>query len=138
MSSETNLEQSYLALIKFLMLSKRQVIEIGSDYDLTSMQAMTLFLLNQSHPMSLFKHVFSCDASNVTGLVDGLEQKSLACRAEDPKDRRIKMVQLQPQGAKIRREMLSRLTGPNSYILNKLSPSEVTTFIALVQKITAE
>jgi hypothetical protein len=75
MSHTTSLEASYLVFIEFLMLSKQRVIELGSECDLTGMQTMMLFLLDRPRPMNHFKKIFNCDASNVTGLVDGLEQK---------------------------------------------------------------
>ena len=87
--------------------------------------------------MNSFTKIFNCDPSNVTGIVDGLEQKGLAERCEDPSDRRLKMVQLTPAGTKIRRDLLHELTGPDSYILHKLTPDEVSQFISLVQKITS-
>lgn len=136
MSQQVTLEQSYLALIEFLMLSKQQIIQLGGEYGLSSMQAMTLLLLDRPRPMNNFKTIFNCDASNVTGLVDGLEQKQLAARYESPTDRRIKMVKLKPKGAGVRTTLLNKMTGPHSYILSKLNAEEVSTFIKLVQKIT--
>src|SRR5256885_761413 len=108
MPNATDLEQSYVILVKFLMLSKRRLIELGAEHDLTGMQAMMVFLLNEPRPMYSFKTIFNCDASNVTGLVDGLEQKQLASRYEDKRDRRIKMVKLDAKGRKIRAGMVKR------------------------------
>ena len=138
MPEQATLEQSYLALIEFLMLSKRQVIELGGEYGLSAMQALTLLLLDRPRPMNNFKTIFNCDASNVTGLVDGLEQKKLAARYESPTDRRIKMVELKPKGVDVRTTLLRKMTGPHSYILSKLNSQEVSTFIALTQKITSD
>jgi DNA-binding MarR family transcriptional regulator len=135
---KTSLEQSYLALVEFLMLSKRQIIEHGSKYGLSSMQAMTLFLLNEARPMNSFKKIFNCDASNVTGLVDGLEDKHMVSRYEHTTDRRVKMVRLEEKGVTVRAALLNEITGPQSYILTKLNPVEVNSFIQLVQKITTE
>ncbi len=82
MSEQNGLEQSYMALIKFLMLSKHRLFELGALYHLTGMQAVMVFLLDEPRSMSSFAKFFNCDASNVTGLVDGLEQKKLAARYE--------------------------------------------------------
>jgi DNA-binding MarR family transcriptional regulator len=138
MSSNTHLEQSYLALVEFLLLSKRQIVEIGQEHNLTAMQAMTLFLLDRPRPMRDFITIFNCDPSNVTGIVDGLEQKQLAERGENPTDRRIKMIELKPEGTKIRTALVHQLVGPKSYILGNLTPDEVDQFIALTQKITRQ
>lgn len=118
------------------MLSKHQLMEIAAGYGLTAMQGMTLVLLDVPRPMTYFKQLFGCDASNVTGLVDGLEQKQLAVRSEDPQDRRIKMVKLEAAGQRLRTKILKDLTGPNSYIATKLSPTEVDSFVRLIQKIS--
>jgi DNA-binding MarR family transcriptional regulator len=136
MGQASSLEQSYLVLIEFLMLSKRQIIEAADEFGLTGMQAMTLFLLDRPRPMNSFGKIFNCDPSNVTGIIDGLEAKNLAKRFENPKDRRIKMVELCDEGLPIRDALLSGIAGPDSPILQNLTPEEVTEFIRLADKIT--
>ena len=41
---------------------------------------------------------FSCDASNIVGIVDRLEQRGLVERVSSPADRRVKQVMLTPAG----------------------------------------
>ncbi len=118
------------------MLSKHRVIELGAEYELTGMQTMMLFLLNHSRPMNNFRKIFNCDASNITGLVDGLEQKHLAARYENTNDRRLKMVKLEPKGRRLRRELVDHLTTANSPLLSKLTLQELKTFVQLLEKIT--
>lgn len=137
MSQQATLEQSYLALVKFLMLSKRRVFELGAECDLTGMQTMMLFLLDRPCPMNNFKKVFSCDASNITGLVDGLENKKLASRYENQDDRRLKMVKLEAKGKRVRATLVGKLTAHGNPLLSKLSSSELRSFTELLQKITA-
>lgn len=133
---ESALELSYLLLIRFLMLSKRRAMELGAENGLTGMQAMMLVLLDDAHPMSSFKHVFNCDASNITGIVDGLEEKDLARRFPSPDDRRIKMVQLSAKGTQLRRKLLEQAAGPQGSLLSKLNSEELKTFTSLLTKIT--
>lgn len=137
MTAKTSIEESFLVLIEFLMLSKRRVIELGTESGLTGMQTMMLFLLSEPRPMNSFSKIFNCDASNVTGLVDGLEQKKLAARYESTKDRRIKMVRLESKGVSVRSALLTRLTKEDSPILSRLDDQEFQTFISLLQKINA-
>ena len=137
MTMSTIKEKSYLALVEFLMLSKHQIIEHGGTYGLTVMQSMTMFLLAESRPMNSLKNIFNCDASNITGLIDGLEQKQLVERAEHPSDRRLKIVQLTDKGNEIRAQLLNDVTSAPDYWANRLSPAETATFIELVRKITA-
>lgn len=137
MPQETSLEQSYLVLVKFLMLSKRRIFELGSEHDITGMQAMTVFLLDSPRPIGSLRKIYNCDASNITGIIDGLEQKGLVTRYEDPADRRLKMVELTPEGLNIRIAIIKQMMSHNSPLLSRLSADELVTFIALLQKITA-
>jgi DNA-binding MarR family transcriptional regulator len=136
MSKQLSLEQSYLALVEFLMLSKQRLLEIGTKYNLSGMQAITLLLLEEPRPMGTFRHIFNCDASNITGIIDGLEQKDLAKRFEINSDRRVKMVKLLAHGRKVRAALLHQLTSDDQYVLANLTASEAANFIDLVQKIT--
>lgn len=136
MSQRQALEQSYLLFIEFLMQSKHRVFKVANGYGLTGMQAMTLFLLDCPRPMNSFGKVFNCDPSNVTGIVDGLEEKGLVKRFENPQDRRVKMVEACDQGVMIRAAMLAELTGPDSYIVQRLTAAEIDQFTSLVGKIT--
>src|SRR5580698_7908316 len=136
MSEQLSLEQSYLALVEFLMLSKQRLLEIGTKHHLSGMQAITLLLLEEPRPMGNFRHIFNCDASNITGIIDGLEQKELAKRFEINSDRRVKMVKLLARGKKVRAALLHQLTSDDQYVLANLTASEAASFIDLVQKIT--
>lgn len=129
-------EEAYLVFMKFLMISKQRVIKLGLEYDLTAMQTLMLFLLDQPRPMHSFKTMFHCDASNITGLVDGLEQKELASRYESQEDRRIKMVRLERHGRAVRTALLRRMSDRDSPILSQLDDGEFQTFIGLLQKLT--
>jgi DNA-binding MarR family transcriptional regulator len=131
-------EESYLILIEFLMMAKRRVMELGSEYGMTGMQTMMLFLLSEPKPMNSFTKIFNCDASNVTGLVDGLEQKKLASRYESTKDRRIKMVKLESKGCEIRTALLRDLARKDNRLHSRLDDDEFETFITLLQKLTVD
>jgi DNA-binding MarR family transcriptional regulator len=136
MAQQLSLEQSYLALVEFLMLSKQRLVEIGTKYHLSGMQTITLLLLEEPRPMGTFRHIFNCDASNITGIIDGLEQKQLVRRFEINSDRRVKMVKLLTHGKRIRTALLHQLTSDDQYLLANLTPAEAVNFIDLVQKIT--
>lgn len=137
MVSQSIVEKSYLLLIEFLLRSKHRVAEYGSQHGLTGMQTTTLLLLETARPMSSFKKVFNCDPSNITGLVDGLEQKELVVRYEDPEDRRLKMVKLTDEGVHVRRQILNQASSSTDSLLSQLTPEEAETFLALLQKVTS-
>lgn len=136
MTQITSLEESYLSLVEFLMMAKQRLFEIGNDFDMSGMQATTLLMMNEPRPMHYFTKFFNCDPSNITGIIDALEDKGLVSRTESSNDRRIKLVKLLPAGQKIRSAMLVKLTTDESYLLSKLTKPEAETFTKLVQKIT--
>lgn len=137
MTRKHSSEEVYLALVKFIMLSKRRIHEVGAEFGLTGMQTVTLYLLSEPRPMNTLRKVFNCDASNITGLIDGLEQKGLAVRFENEHDRRVKCAKLAPKGVKLRQELLNKLATEKSPLLSPLNAQEFDTFIDLLQKITA-
>jgi DNA-binding MarR family transcriptional regulator len=102
---QTNLgTKFYISLLRFLLSAKQHIIAIGSEHGLSGIQAITLLLLeeNAACPMKQLGKVFHCDASNITGIVDGLENKGLVTRESDPNDRRVKTICICPAGRKLR------------------------------------
>ncbi|QKW11195.1 MarR family transcriptional regulator [Streptomyces sp. NA04227] len=66
---------------------------------LTSTQANTLGVLSRgTATMRELATALSCDASNVTGVVDRLERRGLVNREPSPTDRRVKHVLLTDEG----------------------------------------
>jgi DNA-binding MarR family transcriptional regulator len=51
------------------------------------------------------------DASNLTGVIDRLEERGAVRRQPQPQDRRVKGVMLTDQGARLRLAFWNRLTG---------------------------
>jgi DNA-binding MarR family transcriptional regulator len=134
-----NSDSFYLSLIEFLMTAKHHVITIGADFGLTSIQAITLLLVDEyrPRPMKNFCLLFHCDASNITGIVDGLESKGLVSRQNDPTDRRIKTIRLEPAGKAMRRDIIERLEGMDGPLFAALNNEEKKQFAGLVAKIAA-
>src|SRR2546423_3247453 len=82
-----------------------------AEHELTKPQAGALLQLDPDRPipMSGLAGALMCDASNVTGIVDRLEDRGLVERQSAPHDRRIKMLAVTPDGARVRRELDARL-----------------------------
>jgi len=128
----------YLSMMEFLLNAKQRLVSIGDEFDLTSMQTVTLLLTGareEPRSMSSFCKLFHCDASNITGIIDGLEQKQLVSRHENPADRRVKVIRLEPAGRKLRQKILERLSSPNESLLNVLSETETKQFTAIIEKL---
>lgn len=77
----------------------------AAELDLPPMQAMALANLRSPAPMRDLAEWLHCDASNVTGIVDGLERRGLVTRKASPTDRRVKHLVLTDEGER-RRELL--------------------------------
>ena len=82
-------------------------------------------------PMRSIAESLYCDASYVTDLVDRLEERGLIVRGADPGDRRVKLLQLTPEGEELRKEALDRLYAPPEGIKN-LSAEEQRTLAGLL------
>jgi DNA-binding MarR family transcriptional regulator len=138
MIHEDDLKKYYLNFINFLLQQKQVLIEIGLRHELTPMQTLALLLLEKPLPMRSLTTLFGCDASNVTGIVDGLQNKSLVTRIESPDDRRVRMLVLSRSGVTLRTLLFKQLideVDPNP-IFSKLSTQELITFFGLVDKVT--
>ncbi len=129
-------EQTYGLLISCMMQAKHRLIDLAGNYDITGMQAIMVLLLDQPCPMNSFTKVFNCDASNITGIVDGLENKGVANRFPDKHDRRIKMVKLSPKGEKLRDHFIKLLVEDKQSNLFKLSNQELRDLNNILDKIT--
>jgi len=77
----------------------------AAELDLPPMQAMALANLRSPAPMRDLAAWLHCDASNVTGIVDGLERRGLVTRQASATDRRVKHLVLTEEGER-RRELL--------------------------------
>jgi DNA-binding MarR family transcriptional regulator len=138
MSNTVN-QSFYLSLLEFVMTTKQQIISIATEFGLTGIQAITLLMIDEDRPrpMKNFCAVFHCDASNVTGIVDGLERKGLVTRENDLSDRRVKVIKLEAAGKGMRRTILDRLDADNDFLFAPLSPEERSQFVNILEKLVA-
>jgi DNA-binding MarR family transcriptional regulator len=75
-----------------------------------------LRLLDEPRTMSEIAAVLHCDNSNVTGIVDGLEEKGLAARRPSPADRRVKLIALTPEGRRLRGRLQRAVEKPPAWV----------------------
>jgi DNA-binding MarR family transcriptional regulator len=66
----------------------------------------TLRALDEPRSMSEIAAVLHCDNSNVTGIVDGLEERGLVRRTASERDRRVKLIALTAEGRRVRARLL--------------------------------
>jgi DNA-binding MarR family transcriptional regulator len=90
-----------------------RIFSIAAAFELAPMQAIALRNLEPGRPipMSELAGALRCDNSNVTGIADRLEARGLVARRPGVSDRRVKMLELTPEGERVRellREQMSR------------------------------
>ena len=94
-----------------LQSSRRRFLAVAAEFDLSPPQVMALKSLDPERPvpMSHLAEALHCDNSNITGIVDRLEDRGLVERRSAPHDRRVKMLAVTDRGAAVRRELRARL-----------------------------
>ena len=75
-------------------------------------------------PMSALAGTLGCDNSNVTGIVDRLEDRGLVERRSAEHDRRLKLVHVTDAGIELRERLLARLYGEVPEPIARLSEED--------------
>jgi len=98
-------------LLQASVCARKQLQAIADQQKLTTTQLHALCLLHPDKPIAMhaLSETLSCDASNVTGLVDRLTQQGFVERREAPEDRRVKMIALTAAGTQLRSTALSSM-----------------------------
>jgi DNA-binding MarR family transcriptional regulator len=101
-------------LIQLLLTQRGQLPVLAATLELSPAQCHVLYVIEPGKPvpMKQLATQLSCDASNVTGLVDRLELRGLIRRVPHAADRRVKVLDLTPTGAKLRAELVARMSTP--------------------------
>lgn len=118
--------EAFRNLAMMLLRSKQRLSMLAAEHDITGVQATLLIILEPNKPlkMSYLAEMFECDASNITGLTDRLEDVGLISRDQDPKDRRIRLLSLTKKGLKLRADILAQMAESDAIGLNVLSMNE--------------
>lgn len=98
----------------FSRQSHDRVHDACEGVGLTAGQMKALLSLEpgEPRPMKELAGEWRCDASYVTSLVDGLEERGIVERQAHPSDRRAKVIALTEVGKATRTELLDRMYEP--------------------------
>jgi DNA-binding MarR family transcriptional regulator len=120
-------------LLGVMQAMKDHVARLGAAFDLTPSQLTVLRLLGQARSQRELADCMHVDASNVTDIVDRLEQRGLAVRTVDPDDRRVRRIVLTPEGEGLQRDLFEQAlaTAP----ISSLDADEQRTLCELLGKI---
>jgi DNA-binding MarR family transcriptional regulator len=113
-----------LMLDFFFSKGRPRMLELWREFDLMPPQQMLLGLLSEPKPMGELAQHMHCDSSNITGIVDRLEERGLVERGAAEGDRRIKLVALTEAGEQMRAELARRKAEPPPE-LTSLSQAEL-------------
>src|SRR5947199_1893371 len=96
--------RAWQLLVKFFFAQRAHLPSGDDDFDLSAVQCHVLHLIEPGRPLPMGRlaETLSCDASNVTGLVDRLESRGLVERRPGDEDRRVKVLHLTPSGSRLR------------------------------------
>lgn len=89
--------------------------------------------LDRPRTMSELATVLHCDNSNVTGIVDGLEEKGLVVRGPSPDDRRVKLIAPTAAGRKVRSRLVRAVEKPPAWI-ERLSADDLRALRDLLRR----
>ena len=98
----------------FHAYGRTRMLAVASEFDLSPPQVMALRVLEPGEPVPMreLARALHCDNSNVTGIVDRLEDRGLVERRGALHDRRVKMLTVTAAGAELREQLDQRLTDP--------------------------
>src|SRR3954462_6126508 len=104
--------RAWQLLVKFFFAQREHLPARGEAFELSPVQCHVLHLIEPERPMAMGRlaETLGCDASNITGLVDRLEDRGLVQRQPSPEDRRIKVIRLTPTGSRVRTPLLPHAT----------------------------
>jgi DNA-binding MarR family transcriptional regulator len=123
-------------MVQFFFTQREHLPPVAAELDLSPAQCHVLHRIEPGRPMPMgqLADSLSCHASNVTGLVNRLESRGLVRRRPSDEDRRVKVLVLTPTGARLRAQMLERMTAP-PVVLSRLSASEQRELVRILSRL---
>jgi DNA-binding MarR family transcriptional regulator len=131
--------RAWQLLVMFFYAQREHLPAMCDRLDLSPVQCHVLHLIEPGRPVPMRRlaKTLSCDASNVTGLVDRLEARGLVERRSASGDRRVRMIQLTPAGSKARAALLARITA-GSLPLARLPLAERRALVRILERLVGD
>lgn len=117
---------------------RHALTKLADSFDLTGAQlnALCMFEPNKPQPMKYLCPLLTCDASNITNIIDKLESHQLIAREDNPSDRRVKMIRLTQKGAHLRQLAIASLEDIQLGSIDSLTANEKRQLALLLLKST--
>jgi DNA-binding MarR family transcriptional regulator len=102
-------QEAWAAISELFWDLRPRMAAVAAEFGLTPPQMFALKVLDPDHPipMSELAGKLHCDNSNVTGLIDRLTAQGLVERRDAPHDRRVRMLAVTREGARVRERLRS-------------------------------
>jgi MarR family transcriptional regulator, organic hydroperoxide resistance regulator len=113
---------------------KQHIAELADQFELTLSQLDALKNLGAPCSQRQLAQCLHFDASNVTDIVDRLEERGLVQRTIDPNDRRVRRLVLTTDGEAVRAKLLEQAIA-GAPPVTALSPAEQRSLCTLLGKI---
>ena len=127
--------EAWQLLLRFSFSQRASLPAVAAELELSPAQCHLLNLVaDQPMPMGQLAGAMSCDASNVTGLVDRLESRGLLQRSQSADDRRVKVLTLTPLGERLRSALLERMTS-SPPTLERLSEADQRALARILRRL---
>jgi DNA-binding MarR family transcriptional regulator len=91
---------------------------------------------SEPQPMRTLADAWRCDASNVTWLVDRLEERGLVERRTSPSDRRVRTVVVTEEGLRVRKE-IETVWADAPEPFRQLSGSDLESLVRVLRKVVS-
>jgi DNA-binding MarR family transcriptional regulator len=139
-SSKANVARDAWRLVAGLFFGRAgRAVEVAGSLGLTPGDMKTMLTIEPGEPkaMGTLAETLHCDASNVTWLVDRLEERGYVERRPHPTDRRVRTVALTREGVKARGKIEARLYEPPPEF-DALTVAELETLRDILRKVAPD
>lgn len=135
-ATDTLAAAAWRALLDYFAANRDRFGSLAADFGLTVAGLKTLMSLDPDEPKSMraLADEWKCDASNVTWLVDRLEERDLVERRTLASDRRVKTVALTPAGVRLKDQVTDRVHQPPDAFL-ALTPEDLEDLLRVMEKL---
>jgi len=126
--------RAWQLLVRFFFAQREHLPKLDGELELSPIQCHVLHLLEPGRPLPMGRlaGMLGCHASNVTGLVDRLEARGVVQRRPSADDRRIKVLDLTPEGSRLRAQMLRRMT-TGARPISRLTVGQQRTLVKILE-----
>ncbi len=128
----------WVRFLRFSLLSHKKLEEDLEKFDLTPPQFYVLATIGYAGelPFGEIGAKMMVTVSNLTGIVDRLEEKKFVMRKRDDNDRRVVRVVLTDKGAKLYKNTIPRFEKSIAEIFSGLARPQQKQLSALLRKLT--